>query len=346
MSASLRTQLDGLNAAWLSLMRAGRFAEAWEVSDLARETRTPIDCTQWPRHRQFIWQGGSLAGRRVLVRCYHGLGDTLQFVRFVPELRGITRELILWAQPELLPLLQQVKCADSLLPLHDGVPDVHYEVDVELSELMHVLRVTPEEVGKNVPYLHAAAVARTAENRERLREDPTIELRRDGVMHVGLVWASGSWDSHRSIPPELLAPLGAIPGVKWHLLQRGPALKGWCNGFGTAPVLRDIVDEARAMLRMDLIITVDTCSAHLAGGLGVNVWTLLHHDPDWRWMLARADTPWYPSMRLFRQPRPGAWRPVIAEVRRRVRAWTQRRPRLRRAQAAGDSLASSWMASR
>jgi hypothetical protein len=157
-------------------------------------------------------------------------------------------------------------------------------------------------------------------------------------MNVGLVWTAGEWDSRRSIPCGLLATLGELPDISWHLLQRGPALTEWSHPFGSVPHIENIVAEAEVMSTMDLIISVDTCSAHLAGSLGVPVWTLLPHDADWRWMQDRSDTPWYPTMRLIRQPRPGAWHEVIDRVARDLRE--------RAASQLWDSAASRRMASR
>jgi hypothetical protein len=293
-----------LNDEWLALMRAGRFAAAWRVSDEAQRVRADIDCSQWPRHEQFIWQGEPLTGRRVLIRCYHGLGDTIQFVRFVPRARRLAREVTLWVQPTLIPLLSSMAGIDRILPLHDGTPRVSYDVDVELAELMHVLRVTPDELAAECPYLHV----------------PPAELRNTAGLRVGLVWAAGNWNARRSIPCELLASLAEIPAIEWHILQRGPALRDWRHAFGVHPRVENIVDEARTLRALDLLITVDTCSAHLAGALGVPVWTLLPYDADWRWMRNRTDTPWYPTMRLIRQRRAGDWSDVLREVERDLRA--------------------------
>jgi hypothetical protein len=306
LSEPLRERLHSLNGEWLSLMRAARYSEAWQVSDRALALRRALDCSGWPRHEQFIWQGTPLRGRSVLIRCYHGLGDTIQFVRFVPHARSIAREITLWVQPPLIPLLTSMDCADRILPLHEGTPDVSYDIDLELSELAHVLRVTAEEVGQSVPYLQVAPGNR--------------EIRRRQSYRVGLVWAAGAWNPRRSVPSEFLSSFASIPGVEWILMQRGPALAEWRNTFGTVPKIETIVDEARALKALDLLISVDTCSAHLAGALGVPVWTLLPHDADWRWMEHRSDTPWYPSMRLFRQPGAGAWEVVLAEVERELRA--------------------------
>ena len=300
-----RESLDRLNSRWLALMRAGRFEAAWRVSDRALQLRAGLDCSAWPRHEQFIWRGDSLAGRRVLIRCYHGLGDTLQFARFVPQVRAMARETVLWVQPALIPLLETARCADRLLPLHAGVPDVEYDTDVELSELMHVLRVTPRALQECPPYI---------------RVKPVDAARSGGALRVGLVWAAGEWDTCRTMRCEQLAPLAALQNVDWHLLQRGPALRHWCNGFGQLPCIETILDEARVLASLDLLITVDTCSAHLAGSLGVRVWTLLPYDADWRWMQSQSATLWYPSMRLIRQPAPGDWGGVVSQVIARLRA--------------------------
>ena len=117
---------------WMEAMRRGDFAEAWKISDALLPTRATEDHQKLPRHFQKIWDGSSLAGKRVLVRCYHGLGDTIQFIRYAALLKEVAAEVIVWAQPSLIPLLRTVKGIDQLLPLHDGVPDVEYDVDVEL----------------------------------------------------------------------------------------------------------------------------------------------------------------------------------------------------------------------
>jgi hypothetical protein len=317
-----RAQIDALNAEWLALMRAGRFADAWCVSDAALRLRSGIDCSRWPRHEQFIWQGVQLAGKRVLIRCYHGLGDTLQFVRFVP--RVAARHVTLWAQPQLIPLLKSMPGIDELEPLHDGGPRSPYDVDVELAELMHVLRVTPDVLASELPYLSVLSAE--------------LESCRAGHLRVGIVWAAGRWDERRSLPCESLATLGKIPGIEWYVLQRGPALREWRHDFGAIPPIESIVDEARVLRALDLLITVDTCSAHLAGALGVPVWTLLPYDADWRWMLDRSDTPWYPTMRLIRQRRPDDWGEVVRTVVRELRE--------RVAQKGAASDARSWIASR
>jgi hypothetical protein len=289
---------EDAGAAWMRHMRRGEWSAAWRLSDQVLRARAGIPCWHLPRHEQYVWDGTPLHGKRVLVRCYHGLGDTLQFIRYAPLLREIGAEATFWAQPALIPLLRTMRGIGALLPLHDGDAGVDYDVDVEIMELSHVFRATPETVPAGVPYLHVDPAPRAD----------------DGRMHVGLVWKAGEWDDRRSIPVRLLAPLAEIPGIALHVLQRGSGLAERPAGFGVDAGSDDPLQAARTMRALDLVVTVDSMPAHLAGALGVPVWTLLHADADWRWMDGRDDSPWYPTMRLFRQARAGEWEPVIARV--------------------------------
>ena len=284
-------------------MRRGEFERAWVVSDAVLRSRAGQPCWHLPRHLQYIWDGTPLHGKRVLIRCYHGLGDTIQFIRYGPLVKEIAAEVIVWAQPKLIPLLSTMRGIDRLLPLHDGTPDVEYDLDVEVMELPHVFRTTLRTLPAEVPYIHV---------------DP-VPLKRDGRLAVGIAWRAGDWNERRSIPFPLLAPLKAVSGVAWYIFQRGPTLAEWCDGFGSVPEANNLFEEARVMRSLDLMISVDTMQAHLAGALGVPVWNLLYADADWRWMEGRNDSPWYPTMRLFRQERPGDWKPVIAQVAAELR---------------------------
>jgi hypothetical protein len=289
---------EDLGAAWMRHMRAGEWEAAWRVSDRVLASHAGEPCWHLPRHEQWIWDGTPLDGKRVLIRCYHGLGDTLQFIRFAPLVKAVAAEVVVWAQPQLIPLLRTAPGIDRLLPLHDGDVGIDYDVDVEVMELSHVFRGTPRTLPADVPYLHASPA-------------PLAKHRK---LAVGIVWKTGDWDGRRNVPYPLLAPLAEVPGVELHILQRGSGLAEREEGFGVLSGSDDPYEAARVMRALDLVVSIDSMPAHLAGALGVPVWTLLHSDPDWRWMLGRDDTPWYPTMRLFRQERPGDWETVIARV--------------------------------
>lgn len=284
---------------WLMAMRRGDFAAAWKISDALLPDTREQDHRGVPRHEQSIWDGRSVAGKRVLVRCYHGLGDTIQFIRYAALLKRVAAEVIVWLQPSLIPLLRSVAGIDRLLPLHDGAPEVDYDVDVELNELPYLFRTTLDTIPADVPYVHVARASLPCAN-EKIR--------------IGLIWQSGDWDATRSIPFTLLRPLAKLPGVQWHILQRDARRAGWDGHFGIISGGDNPLDDARIMRALDLVISVDTMTAHLAGALGRPTWTLLPFNADWRWMKDRNDSPWYPTMRLFRQKLEGDWGSVIEEV--------------------------------
>lgn len=282
-------------------MLRGDFDAAWKVSDrvLARRVRNRERAHHLPRHWQWLWDGRDLAGAHVLVHCYHGLGDTLQFVRLLPLLRARCAAVTLWLQPALAELLHPVEGVDHIEPLHDGAPDITRDGDVELMELPHILRLTPDCIPARVPYLGL--------------EFPRSERNPRGPMRVGLCWRSGAWNHARSIPGFALLPLAGVRGVHWFSLQYPEQQPPFAM---RDLACRDLRELARRMCTLDLVISVDTLVAHLAGALGLPTWTLLPAECDWRWMRERSDSPWYPTMRLFRQVRVGEWEDVAEQVAR------------------------------
>ncbi|WP_398466604.1 glycosyltransferase family 9 protein [Tardiphaga sp.] len=306
---------------WATAMRRSEFERAWQISDeILRVPPVPLQPKHHgPRHQQRIWRGEPLAGRRVLVRCYHGLGDTIQFLRFLPHLRRLAGQVILWVQPELLSLIGRVDVVDIALPLHDGMPNIDYDVDIEIMELAHALRADAAMIEGCVPYLKAG-------RRDVIVSPPTRR-------RVGLVWEVGNWDKHRSVPYHLLGKLLQDTGVELYSLQQGTGR----GDAGRIPAIDiavpDITTLADLIMQLDLVITVDTMVAHLAGALGAPVWTMLHADCDWRWPLNDSRTIWYPTMRLFHQPRAGDWTLVVSHVAKALKdeAWNRTRGRRQRA---------------
>jgi hypothetical protein len=288
---------------WLRLARRGQLAEAWKASDRIRARSPAASPPSMPRHCQRIWTGEPFDGRRVLIRCYHGLGDTLQFVRYVPAVKQRASHVTVWAQECLLPLIRTIEGCDAAVALHDGAPPVPFDVDAEVMELPYVFRSTLETVPRRVPYVHAAVRRPTAPG-----------------LRVGVVWRGGEWDQFRSIPFATLAPLLDDVNVSWFGLQHAP------RPSESHPRLRaldssSVIVTAEWMRGLDLVITIDSMPAHLAGALGVPVWTLLPRHADWRWLEQGATTPWYPTMRLFRQQRAGDWESVIADVQSQLESF-------------------------
>jgi hypothetical protein len=312
------TMLDngvGRRDTWMAAMRRGDFARAWQISDADLRARLArgVPFQTGPRHLQSIWNGEPLAGKRVLVRCYHGLGDTIQFIRFAAPLQRLAKEVIVWAPRPLVRLIGTAAGVDRVLPLHDGVPGVDFDCDIEIMELAHALRVDARSITCPVPYLFPKiSKARPTNSANELL--------------VGLVWRAGDWDERRSLPGDLLSPLSYVSGVRLLSLQWPATGEATCIPAPNASS-QDICEMAATLSGLDLLISVDTYAAHLAGALGVPVWLLLHVHCDWRWMDHRNDSVWYPTMRLFRQRRAGAWQPVMEEIAAALQTFAAVRPR-------------------
>lgn len=281
--------------AWDAAMRTGDFQAAWSVSDAVLAARDPAyrpacrDDPRRPYHERWVWDGRPFDGRRVLVRCYHGLGDTLQFCRFLPALRARAAHVVLEVQPELLALLRALPGVDRLHPFDPAHPLPPDECDIEVMELCHALRLVPETRA----YLHA----------DRMPGVPG---------GTGLCWAAGGWDPARGLDPALLRP---VAGPRPISLQRGPASRDAGVLAATDPLdgSMDILATAGLLMALDDVVTVDTMAAHLAGALGRPTTVLLKHTPDWRWGKQGL---WYASVRTVRQPAPGDWPGAIAELAR------------------------------
>ncbi len=282
-------------------MRRGDYQMAWRLSDAVRTTNDPAtrDDPRLPAHLRWVWDGRRFDQRHVLVRCYHGLGDTLQFSRYLPALRRRVASLTVEVQPELLPLLSGIAGIDHLVGFDTARPLPPSDCDIEVMELAAALRIEPTALPP--PYL---------------RVKPA-EITTDAA--IGLCWMAGGWDHERSIPASLLSPLTRYPCM------------ALCPGSTELPVLNPegcpgaLLDTAALVASLPLVITVDTMIAHLAGALNVPTWLLLKHESDWRWMTGRGDSPWYPSMRLYRQRAPGDWGDVIQRVSAELEGWTHRR---------------------
>ena len=279
------------------------YEHRWSLQSMARRR---------PRFHQPVWLGREdIAGRRILLHAEQGLGDTIQFCRYAPMVAALGATVILGVQPELRPLLADLPGVADVVD-RTAAPPV-FEYCCPLMSLPYALGTTLDTVPADIPYLRAPA-GHVVAWRERLS-------RKVGP-RVGLVWSGNRDhrnDHNRSIPLAMLDPVLAQAPM-WHCLQKDvrpedvPALAmgGVIRFHG--PELADFGDTAALVAAMDLVITVDTAVAHLAGALGRPVWLLLPYAPDWRWMLGRDTTPWYPTTRLFRQTEAGDWAPVLRRV--------------------------------
>jgi tetratricopeptide repeat protein/glycosyl transferase family 9 (putative heptosyltransferase) len=241
------------------------------------------------------WSGDDIAGRSIFLQSEQGFGDALQFVRFVPPLAKRGARIILESLPQLVPLFTGVQGVEQVVA--KGAPAPMVDISTPLLSLPRLFRTTLETLPASVPYLRAPGAM-------QLPKPPGACLR------AGLVWAGKPTPRSRSWPLTTLAPLLANPHVSFFSLQVGPHANDLAEtGMGhliydLGPQLLSFADTAAAMQELDLIITVDTAAAHLAGALGRPVWVLLRYVSDWRWFEDREDSPWYPTMRLFRQSRP------------------------------------------
>jgi tetratricopeptide (TPR) repeat protein len=302
----------------LVLLTQGKFIEGWPHYAWRRR----VDQFQFSRapHSQPVWDGSTLAGKRILIHAEQGLGDTIQFARYLPMVAQRGGKIILECQKPLFTLLQSVPGIEQMISVEDPSPQC--DVQAPLIDLPMIFQTTLETVPATIPYLSPPTEA-VAQWKQRIGSDHHLK--------VGLIWMGRSAhynDRNRSLPLSALFPLASVSGVSFHCLQKdrdgfadfGPLqMKDW------AAELTDFKQTAALLENLDLLITVDTAAAHLAGAMGKPAWLLLPFSPDWRWMLGREDSPWYPSMRLFRQPRTGDWQTPIARVVDSLTEWAGRK---------------------
>lgn len=285
---------------WMTAMLGGDFATAWRASDTLRARNAPDP------HR--LWNGEDLAGARVIVRCLHGLGDTVQMLQYASWLNVEAASVVYEVPPRLLQLASCFRGVREVITwgeLAAREPPA-WDVQLEVMELPYLFRTAQKELPIATRYLGLPAeIVRTT----------SAAMGRSDTVRVGLVWAAGEWNPERSIPLAALHPLLQQEGFEFWSLQGGPA-GAQAAGLKHMRDAQAICGEgllalAATIAHLDLVITVDTLAAHLAGALGTPAWVLLQQAADWRWMTGRNDSPWYPRMRLFRQRHEGQWKPVV-----------------------------------
>jgi tetratricopeptide (TPR) repeat protein len=325
---ALALKPDHAEAAWnrslLWLLR-GDYGRGWPAYEWRWRCKrpTPLPAFTGPR-----WDGGPLAGRTLLLYAEQGLGDTLHFVRYAALLKGLGARVVVQCQPALLGLLARTPGVDGLVGW--GAQPPPYDVVAPLMSVPALVGTTVETIPAAVPYV---------------LPDPALVGHWRRVLapvrgfRVGVAWQGSprhAWDRHRSVPLEALEPLARVGGVRLVSLQKGPGseqLRALGGRFGVVD-LGELLDEAAGpfmdtaavMANLDLVVSVDSALLHLAGAAGVRAWAALPFTPDWRWLLGRDDSPWYPTLRLFRQERLGAWPGVFAAMAEALRQEVAGRP--------------------
>ncbi len=288
---------------------AGDFEQGW--AEYEWRWREPKFATPIPEFQQRFWDGSPLKGRQILLHTEQGLGDAIQFCRYAPLVKQQGGTVILECHEPLKRLLASCEGIDQIISRNQALP--HFEIHAPLMSLPHLLTTRLDSIPQTVPYLKASA--EPTDPLAALLNSPPNQLK------VGLVWAGSAVpEARRSCPFSAFEPLLQLSGVSYCSLQKGPALAQLAAYQTQGSILelgshfQDFADTAYAISQLDLVISVDTAVAHLAGALAKPTWVLLPFAPDWRWLLGRDDTPWYPTMRLFRQAKPRDWLSVLAQV--------------------------------
>lgn len=305
----------------MALLLAGDFELGWPEYEW-RTKGKDFDKRPFP---QPLWDGSPLEGRTILIQCEQGLGDTLHFIRYAPLVKERGGKVIVECQPALLPILASAAGIDQLVGKGSTLPA--FDVRVHLLSLPGIFRTDLASIPAHVPYVQAS---------DQLVEHWRRELAKIHGYRIGIAWQGNpkhKKDRQRSIRLAEFAPLAQVPGVQLLSLQKGNGVEQLADLPRLTPEARfevvdlgsnldessgAFMDTAAVMKNLDLIITSDTATSHLAGALGVPVWVALSTVPDWRWLRGRADSPWYPTMRLWRQTKRGEWADVFDGMAREL----------------------------
>jgi tetratricopeptide (TPR) repeat protein len=292
----------------LTFLLAGNYKEGWKEF----EWRQKLDEHFKHNFLQPLWDGSNITGWTILLYTEQGLGDAIQFIRYAPLVAEYGARVFIECRKELKALFKNVGGVYKVIAHGEQLPefDVHYP----LMSLPVIFSTTLESIPSNVPYIRADPIL-VQKWREKIHQE-------NSHLRIGLVWASGpgGLSKRKSLNLNILSPLAQLNNISFYSLQKGEVAKQTkCPPIGMrlfdyTEEIDDFSDTAALIENLDLVISVDTAVAHLAGALGKPIWTLISFEPVWQWMLQREDNQWYPTMRLFRQPSPGDWNSVIAEV--------------------------------
>lgn len=267
---------------------------------------------------QPLWDGSDIKGRTVLIHAsFGGFGDTINFIRYASLISQYGAKVIFECQKELITLCKNVEGIDEIIEFKEGSAKLNFDTHCPVFSLPIVFNTRIDTIPSKVPYITVNQILV-----KQWKDKMKLDMSNMSNLKIGLVWSSGRASSLKSgyCPLELFLPLARFPDISLYSLQKGEAAKQVGNPpegmklINYAEEINDFSDTAAIIENLDLVISVDTAVAHLAGALGKPVWTLLDCFADWRWLENRADSPWYPTMKLFRQPKPGDWESVIERV--------------------------------
>lgn len=296
----------------IALLHLGELERGWEEYEWRKQAKNAGPRT----YTQPEWKGEPLDGKTILVHAEQGMGDTIQFVRYLPLLKEQGAKVIFECQAALIPLLKCIRGIDEFMPACSDPPPFDWQIPIFSLPLL--MKTSLPTIPRGTPYL-LPEPARV----ERWKQ----ELAGDTRFKIGIAWQGNPQladDKLRSVALQEFAPLAAVPGVQLYSLQKGVGAEQLgtqsfaCVDLASRldPPGEAFLDTAAVMTQLDLVVSVDTATAHLAGALNVPVWIALMYTADWRWLLDRGDSPWYPSARLFRQPYSGNWGNVFVAMAR------------------------------
>lgn len=304
--------LAHLNMSFAQLLTEN-FKEGW----LEHKWRLNIKGRSVTTSRQQMWDGKSLKDKVILVHTEQGFGDSIQFVRYLPMVKAQGGRVIIECPQSLCRLLRNCNGIDEIIEKASAsTSSIQHDVYTHLLDLPGIFDTTLKSIPLRIPYITPDPI---------LEDQWASKLNIDENLRIGIVWAGNprhTRDRNRSCSMAEFAKLADIPGLSFYSLQKGhDSIKSDNSPTGMKIInlgneLSDFADTAAVIANLDLVISVDTAVAHLAGAIGKTVWTLLPFAPDWRWLLKRNDSPWYPDMRLFRQNQPGDWDGVFEQVKK------------------------------
>lgn len=295
----------------LQLLQEGDFEAGWEEYEW--RLKMPDLARFWPHADRPRWDGSALDGKRILLYAEQGFGDAIQFVRYAPLVAQRGGNVIVSCAPKLVALFRGVPGVAAIHDASEPPPD--FDTCCSLLSLPRLFRTRLETIPATVPYLHAPE--------EPARQWQARLAAKGAGLKVGLYWSTESKNRMtplRSLDLDMLAPLAGVPGVVFFSMQRGAAAAQAARPprgmtlVDQSAALKDFSDDAALIANLDLVISINTATAHLAGAMGKPVWTLIHFPADWRWLVDRDDSPWYPTMRLFRRARNDSWNDVLRRV--------------------------------